>query len=111
MVPRLTTPKVTEAPATQDAQVLPTSELQSGIPEPGILEPSAPQPSTHERAPGVARDGAAGARHFRSENTKVVAADVARDLVLQEIVQQARLTTSATGAFIAAGSRGVSSAR
>jgi TonB family protein len=102
MVPRLTTPKVTEAPATQDAQVLPTSELQSGIPEPGIPEPSAPQPSTHERPPGAARDGAAGARHFRSENArKVVAADVARDLVLQEIVQQARLTTTATGAFIA----------
>lgn len=80
MVPRLTSAKVTEAPAAQEPQVLPGQVLPGNEPESGTPEP-------------------AGARPFRSE--KVIAADIARDLVLQEIVQQARLTTTATGAFIA----------
>jgi periplasmic protein TonB len=86
MVPRLTSAKVTEAPTAQDAQRLPaqSSTVESG---------------TGDNSQVAARDEGTGARPFRSE--KVIAADIARDLVLQEIVQQARLTTTATGAFIA----------
>ena len=98
MVPRLTSAKVTDAPATQDAQVLPTNEAESGSAKPSIPESSTSESKTSELSQGALRD----ARHFREENSrKVIAADVARDLVLQEIVQQARLTTTATGAFVA----------
>ncbi len=45
------------------------------------------------------RDASTGGRNVGSHK-KVVAADVALDWVLQEIVQQARLATTATGAFI-----------
>jgi|GEM_PF-3827981 len=100
MVPRLTSPKVTEAPATQDPQVLPMQVSPNNQPESSTAEPSILEPSRHERSQGADRDSAAGARPFRSDK-KVVAADVARNLVLLEIVQQARLTTTATGAFIA----------
>jgi TonB family protein len=47
----------------------------------------------------VTGDGSFGARDLGSQK-KVVAADIALDWVLQEIVQQARLATTATGAFI-----------
>jgi TonB family protein len=50
----------------------------------------------------VTGDGRFGARDLGSQK-KVVAADVALDWVLQEIVQQARLATTATGAFIGIG--------
>src|ERR1700685_3332286 len=100
MVPRLTSPKVTEAPATQDPQVLPMQVSPNNQPESSTAEPSILEPSRHERSQGADRDSAAGARPFRSDK-KVVAADVARNLVLLGIVQQARLTTTATGAFIA----------
>jgi TonB family protein len=47
----------------------------------------------------VTGDGSFGARDLGPQK-KVVAADIALDWVLQEIVQQARLATTATGAFI-----------
>src|SRR5271156_3672673 len=59
------------------------------------------QRETDGRRDGPARvtgDGSFGARPGFQK--KVVAADVALDWVLQEIVQQARLATTATGAFI-----------
>jgi TonB family protein len=51
------------------------------------------------RPPQAAREGPSATRDFGSPK-KVVAADLALDWVLQEIVQQARLATTATGAFI-----------
>jgi protein TonB len=52
-----------------------------------------------DSASGGARDRASSPRELHSQKN-MVAADVALDLVLQEIVQQARLATTATGAFI-----------
>jgi len=53
----------------------------------------------HGRSPRATEDSATGPQD-RGSQQKVVAADVALDWVLQEIVQHARLATSATGAFI-----------
>ena len=78
MVPRLTSAKVTEAPAAQDPEALPESQPDSSVPE-----PRAPESSTGEGSQAAARDGAAGARPFRSE--KVIAADIARDLIQRQI--------------------------
>jgi TonB family protein len=53
----------------------------------------------HGRSPRATGDSAIGPQD-RGSQQKVVAADRALDWVLQEIVQHARLATSATGAFI-----------
>jgi TonB family protein len=53
----------------------------------------------HGRSPRATGDSAVGPQDCGSQQ-KVVAADLALDWVLQEIVQHARLATSATGAFI-----------
>jgi len=52
----------------------------------------------HGRSPRATGDSAIGPQDCGSQPT--VAADLALDWVLQELVQQARLATSATGAFI-----------
>lgn len=61
-----------------------------------LMQGEEPDGRDDEHSP---RDSSAGGRNAGSHK-KVVAADVALDWVLQEIVQQARLATTATGAFI-----------
>jgi len=86
MALRLTSRNVKEARAPRDQTLMQGEELDG---------------RHDEHSP---RDPSAGGRNAGSEKAgshkKVVAADVALDWVLQEIVQQARLATTATGAFI-----------
>jgi TonB family protein len=54
----------------------------------------------HGRSPRATEDSATGPQDRGSQAKVVAAADLGLDWVLQEIVQHARLATSATGAFI-----------
>jgi TonB family protein len=83
MVLRLTSPKITTAREPRDENLLPEDERDANL---------------GGRSPRAVQDSAAGPRELRSQ--KMVGAEVALDWVLQEIVQQARLATTATGAFI-----------
>lgn len=76
-----------------------TSAKVTKEPEPRDEHPPLGDERANERSGGVVRDGGRGSRDARSPK-KVVAVEVALDLVLQEIVQQARLATMATGAFV-----------
>lgn len=84
MALRLTSRNVKEARIPRDETLMQGAELDG---------------RNDERSPRAKGDGSFGARDLGSQK-KVVAADVALDWVLQEIVQQARLATTATGAFI-----------
>jgi TonB family protein len=84
MVLRLTSSKLTEARESRDEHFSPGEERDA---------------SPDKRSPRTIREGNVGSRELRSQK-KVVLADLALDWVLQEIVQQARLSTTATGAFI-----------
>ena len=80
MVLRMTSRKFEEAPQPCDESLLQE------------------EPEVHHDEP-LTQGGDFVSREL-SSNKKVVAADLALDWVLQEIVQQARLATTATGAFI-----------
>ena len=84
MVLRLTSRNVKEARAPRDENLVQAEDLEG---------------RQLRRPPQAAREGPSGTRDLGSPK-KVVAADLALDWVLQEIVQQARLATTATGAFI-----------
>jgi TonB family protein len=84
MVLRLTSRNVKEARAPRDENLVQTEDVEG----------------RHlRRPPQAARETPSGSRDLGSPK-KMVAADLALDWVLQEIVQQARLATTATGAFI-----------
>jgi TonB family protein len=84
MALRLTSRRVNQARIPRDETLVRGEETEEGLGEPS----------------SQATDVSAAPRDLNS-GKKVVAADVALDWVLQEIAQQARLATSATGAFIA----------
>ncbi|HEY4905101.1 MAG TPA: TonB family protein [Candidatus Sulfotelmatobacter sp.] len=84
MVLRITSAKVTQAPEPGEEQLMPGDGRDR---------------HAEDRSPRAMRDSAVGSTDRHSQK-KVAAADVALDLVLQEIVQQARLATMATGAFV-----------
>ena len=65
---------------------------------PEAREPREPRKEREGRSPRATGDSAIGPQ--RGVQQKVVAADLGLDWVLQEIIQHARLATSATGAFI-----------
>lgn len=82
--------------------MLPESKFPKDVNERGLQDENLLQVERPNRLrPGVMRDAGGGSRDLRA-NGKVVAADLARDWVLQEFVEQARLMlmASATGAFI-----------
>jgi TonB family protein len=84
MVLRITSAKVTQVPEPGEEQHMPSDGRDR---------------HAEDRSPRAMRDSAGGSSDRHSQK-KAAAADVALDLVLQEIVQQARLATMATGAFV-----------
>ena len=84
MVLRLTSRNVNEAREPREGNPVQAEDLET---------------RNLRRPPQAAREGASATQDLGSSK-KVVSADLALDWVLQEIVQQARLATTATAAFI-----------
>jgi TonB family protein len=88
-------------PLGLSVSMLPESKFPKDVNERGPQENLLQLEEHNQPRLGAMRDSGRGSRDFAAE-AKVVAADLARDWVLQEFVEQARLMliTSATGAFI-----------
>jgi TonB family protein len=77
----------------------PSSAEPQGVPEDGNGSQQQDSGRTAQDSQAPKQDDFSGPRDRRAD-PKMVGADLALDLVLKEIIQQARLSTMATGAFI-----------